>query len=132
MVGKFKVNTSKRNELIDITNDINAIVKESDVKEGFCLVYCPHTTAGITINEGADPDVKSDILMQLSKVVPEDKGFKHSEGNSDAHIKSSIIGASEIVVVNDGKLVLGTWQKIFFAEFDGPRNRKVVVKVIGD
>ena len=129
-MGEFRVNTSKRNELVDITSEVRKIVKEAGIKDGVCIMYCPHTTAAITINEGADPDVKEDVLMQLRKLVTEDNGYKHSEGNSDAHIKSSIVGVSEVVVIKDGKLVLGQWQSIFFAEFDGPRNRGVIVKVI--
>ena len=130
MIGEFEVNTGKRNELVDITKKVEQVVDKSKVKEGLCVVYCQHTTAGITINEGADPDVKDDLLMQFSKIAPEGEGYKHSEGNSDSHIKSSIIGASEVIVIEKGKLVLGRWQSIFFAEFDGPRNRKVIVKVV--
>jgi secondary thiamine-phosphate synthase enzyme len=125
---EIKVDSNKRNELIDITLEVKEGVK--DVKEGICIVYCPHTTAAITINEGADPDVKEDILMHLGRRVPYEKGYKHSEGNSDAHIKSSLIGASETILIKDGNLVLGTWQKIYFSEFDGPRERKIIVKVI--
>jgi secondary thiamine-phosphate synthase enzyme len=131
MVGEFEVSTSKRNELVDITKEVRKIVERGGIKEGICAVYCPHTTAAITINEGADPDVCRDILMHLEKICPKDGGYKHSEGNSDAHIKSSLVGASEVVVIKNGKLVLGTWQKLYFAEFDGPRNRKVIVKIIG-
>ncbi len=130
MIGEFEVNTSKRNELVDVTKKVGQFVGKSKVKEGLCVVYCPHTTAAITINEGADPDVGDDLLMQLSKIAPENEGYKHGEGNSDSHIKSSLVGASEIIVIEDGKLMLGRWQSVFFAEFDGPRKRKVIVKVI--
>lgn len=127
MIKEISLNTSSRNELVDITNKIEELV--SDVKEGIVTVFCPHTTAAITINEGADPDVKKDILWKLSQLIPKDEDYKHSEGNSDAHIKSSLIGCSESVIVKDGKLVLGTWQSIYFCEFDGPRNRKVIVNI---
>ena len=130
MLGEFDINTSERNELIDITDKVQKIVKESSVKEGVCVVYCPHTTAGVTINEGADPDVKADILAKLSEIVPEDGGYKHAEGNSDAHIKSSLVGASSTVLIKDNGLILGRWQAVYFAEFDGPRKRKVIVKII--
>jgi secondary thiamine-phosphate synthase enzyme len=127
VIKEISLNTSSRNELVDITNKIEELV--SDVKEGIVTVFCPHTTAAITINEGADPDVKKDILWKLSQLIPKDEDYKHSEGNSDAHIKSSLIGCSESVIVKDGKLVLGTWQSIYFCEFDGPRNRKVIVNI---
>ena len=130
MVAEIKVNSGKRNEFIDITQEIARLVKESGVKEGVCVVYCPHTTAGITINEGADPDVQKDLLERFSKMVPKDGSYRHSEGNSDSHIKSSLIGASEIVFIENGKLILGKWQSIYFAEFDGPRQRKAIVKII--
>ncbi len=130
MIKEFKVKTTKKNELIDISSEIVSAVKESNVDSGYCVVYCPHTTAGITINEGADPGVREDLLSHLEKLVPESKEYKHSEGNSDAHIKSSIIGTSEINIIKDNNIVLGTWQKIFFAEFDGPRKRKIIVNVI--
>jgi len=130
MIWELNINTKKRNELVDITNKIESVVKEAKVKEGICIVYCPHTTAAITINEGADPDVKEDILERLSKMVPEEGSYKHSEGNSAAHIKSSLVGASETIIIKEGKLMLGRWQSIYFAEFDGPRKREVIVKII--
>lgn len=117
-------------ELKEITGEVEAFVKESGVKKGLCLVYCPHTTAAITINENADPDVKEDFLMGLSKSFPKDKEYKHYEGNSHAHLKSAAIGASEMLIIEDGKLVRGTWQGLYFCEFDGPRTRKVYVKII--
>lgn len=118
--------------MIDITGQINSLIGQSGIREGVVLVYCPHTTAGITINENADPDVVSDILMMLSKLVPSNmSGYRHSEGNSDAHIKSSIIGCSEQLLVKDSSLELGTWQGVFFCEFDGPRSRRVFVQIRG-
>ena len=125
MIKELSIVTSERNEFIDITSEVEKLVKY--VKEGIVTIFVPHTTAAVTINENADPDVKSDILAYLSKLVPKDDRYRHSEGNSDAHIKSSIIGQSLSVIVKNGKLVLGTWQGIYFCEFDGPRQRKVVV-----
>jgi secondary thiamine-phosphate synthase enzyme len=109
---------------------IRKVVAESGVKSGLCTVYVPHTTAAVTINENADPDVKTDILKELNKIVPFNDNYSHLEGNAAAHIKSSLVGASETVVVEEGSLVLGTWQGICLCEFDGPRSRKVLVKVI--
>ena len=126
----LSVKTKSRTDLIDITADVQKIVRDSGVKDGLCMVYVPHTTAAVTINESADPSVKADILMVLNKIIPWDAGYRHLEGNSAAHIKSSIVGASEQVAVEGGGLVLGTWQGIFFCEFDGPRTRKVHVKVM--
>ena len=127
---KILLKTSKRNELIDITSEVQVIVSNSKIKEGICLVYCPHTTASITINENSDPDVKADLLGHLEKLVPENSKFAHSEGNSDAHIKSALIGNNQVLIISDGKLQLGTWGGIFFAEFDGPRNRQAFVQLI--
>ena len=124
------VKTTTKTELIDITADVEKIVRKADVRDGLCMVYVPHTTAAVTINEGADPTVKSDILMVLNKIIPWDAGYRHLEGNSAAHIKSSLVGASELIIIENGGLVLGTWQGIFFCEFDGPRTRKVQVKVM--
>ena len=126
MIKEISIMTGKRNEFIDITDRIRSLVK--DIEEGFVTVFCPHTTAAVTINENADPDVPRDILFKLSDLIPESDDYHHSEGNSDAHLKSSLVGASETVIVKDGKLVLGTWQAVFFCEFDGPRDRKVIVK----
>ena len=130
MIKEFSISTSKRNELIDITGKIKEIVKQSKIKQGICIVYCPHTTAAITINESADPAVQRDIIISLSKLIPENDNYQHSEGNSDSHIKSSLVGASETLIIKDNKLILGTWQNIYFAEFDGPRQRKVIVNII--
>ncbi len=125
-----KVRSSAQTELIDITAKIRDTVKSADIGQGICMLYVPHTTAAITINESADPSVKDDILMILNKIIPWKAGYRHLEGNSPAHIKSVLVGASELVAVENNRLVLGTWQGIFFCEFDGPRNRKVHVNFI--
>jgi len=122
------VKTKAKTEFIDITREIEEVIRSEGVKEGVCMLFVPHTTAAITINESADPSVKSDILMILNKIVPWEESYRHLEGNSPAHIKSSIIGPSEIIAVEDGRLKLGTWQGVFFCEFDGPRTRKVHVR----
>jgi secondary thiamine-phosphate synthase enzyme len=128
----FTVNTNRRCELVDITDKIQEIAADSGISEGTVTVYCPHTTAAITINENADPDVVHDILLTLLELVPQNKsGYRHSEGNSDAHVKSSIIGCSKTIPVSSGKMQLGIWQAIFFCEFDGPRKRKVIVQITG-
>lgn len=124
------VKTASRIQLIDITSQIQDAVQSKGVLEGFCMVYCPHTTGAVTINESADPSVKDDILMILNQVVPWQADYRHAEGNSPAHVKSTLVGASELVAVENGRLVLGTWQGIFFCEFDGPRNRKVHVRFL--
>ncbi len=128
----LKIKTGSKTELIDITSEIRNLVRSSSIKEGFCMLYVPHTTAAVTINESADPRVKNDILMILNKIIPWEAGYRHLEGNSPAHIKSTIVGASELVAIEDERLVLGTWQGIFFCEFDGPRNRKVNVHLFKD
>jgi secondary thiamine-phosphate synthase enzyme len=124
-----EIKTRSRNEMVDITSLVRKELSKSGVKEGACIVYVPHTTAGITINEGADPSVCSDILNKLKELVPPNAGYSHMEGNSDSHIKASLIGSSVTVIVEDGSLILGTWQKIFFCEFDGPRSRKVYLQI---
>ena len=126
----FSVSTPSREVLVDITSQVRKAVSKSGIKNGFCIVFVPHTTAGVTINENADPSVKTDITDFLGKLIPCSAGFSHSEGNSDAHIKSSLVGCSETIMIEKGSLVLGTWQGICFAEFDGPRSRKVYVKII--
>lgn len=126
----LELKTKSRNEFVDLTREVNQAVKKSGVQEGFCLIYVPHTTAGVTINEGADPDVVKDILKHLEELVPAGKRFLHTEGNSDAHIKSSLVGASQLIPITGGKLALGTWQAVFFCEFDGPRARNVLVQVV--
>jgi secondary thiamine-phosphate synthase enzyme len=130
MIQTFQVKTSKQTEFIDITRSVQEAVKKTGVEEGICFIFIPHTTAAITINENADPSVSQDIIMELNKVVPFQDRYQHLEGNSPAHIKASLIGCSQTVFVESGKLALGTWQGIFFCEFDGPRNRKVYVKVM--
>ncbi len=127
----FTVKTHERTQLIDITSQVQEMVTASGCKEGTCMVYCPHTTGAITINESADPSVRSDIIMALNQIVPWDAPYRHMEGNSPAHVKSSLVGASELIAVESGRLVLGTWQGVFFCEFDGPRTRKVHVRFIG-
>ena len=126
---QFTVRTNARAEMIDITDRIRALLREKRIKNGICHVFVPHTTAAVTINENADPDVPRDILMELDKIVPLNDHYRHSEGNSAAHIKASMMGTSEAVFIEDGELVLGTWQSIFFCEFDGPRTRKVIVRL---
>ena len=122
------ITTNKRNELIDITSQIKEIISNSKIQSGICVLYTPHTTAGIIINENADPDVKTDLLNALEQMVPK-IDFKHCEGNSDSHLKSLICGKGKTLIIENGELVLGTWDSIYFAEFDGPRNRKVFVKI---
>ena len=127
---ELKVFSKKRNEMIDITNDIQEIVDEEKLVNGYLIVYVPHTTAGITINEGADPSVQRDIIETLKSIIPENGDYQHMEGNSDAHIKASLLGSSVNVIVKDNRLMLGTWQHIFFYEGDGPRNRRLYVDII--
>jgi len=130
---EFHVSTRSRTEMIDITDRVEAAVREAGVQNGSVIVFCPHTTAAITINENADPDVVHDVLLALDEMVPRSsRGFQHSEGNSDAHCKSSLVGCSEQVLVQDGRLTLGTWQAVYFCEFDGPRSRRVIVQVQGE
>ena len=124
------VKTRSRTEFIDITSEVKRIVTASDISDGLCMVYVPHTTAAVTINESADPSVQSDMLSVLNTMVPWDAGYRHMEGNSAAHIKTTLVGTSELIAVEEGRLVLGTWQGIFFCEFDGPRTRKVHVKLM--
>ena len=126
---EISISTGKRVDLIDITAKIERIVRESAVKDGICHIFVPHTTAGVLLNENADPSVRSDIIKGLENMVPDAGGYTHAEGNSPAHIKSSIIGHTVTVPVKDGLLYLGTWQGIYFCEFDGPRTRKTVVTV---
>lgn len=126
---EIKLKTNSRSEFIDITSAVNQGIDKMGVKEGFAVIYCPHTTAAVTINESADPDVQGDIIMMLDKIVPQSGEYKHREANSAAHIKSSIIGPSETVLIEEGRLSLGTWQGVFFCEFDGPRQRRVVLYV---
>ncbi len=128
MVKYINVRSKSRVEFIDVTGMVQEVVKEAGVQEGICYLYVPHTTAGITINEGADPSVQRDIQNILSKLAPQDVNYFHREGNADAHIKSTLVGASVHVIIDEGKLLLGTWQSIFFCEFDGPRHRRIAIK----
>jgi len=126
----LQVKTGNKTEFVDITSDVQEAVRKESVSDGICMIYVPHTTAAVTINESADPSVKSDILMVLNDTVPWKADYRHAEGNSPAHVKSTLVGASEMVMIADGSLVLGTWQGIFFCEFDGPRSRKVYLQII--
>ncbi|MHC4119240.1 MAG: secondary thiamine-phosphate synthase enzyme YjbQ [Planctomycetota bacterium] len=128
----FRVSTKSRNQMIDITSQVRSLVTESGITNGDAIVYCSHTTAAITINENADPSVPHDILLTLEELMPQRRaGYRHGEGNSDSHCKSSLVGCSEQILISDGSLDLGTWQGIFFCEFDGPRNRTVTVQIRG-
>jgi len=129
-VETFEVRTRSMNEYVDITPEVRRIVEASGVDEGMAFVTCPHTTGAITINENADPDVVRDVLATLGRLVPREGDYRHGEGNSDAHIKSILTGATEAVPVSGGRLVLGTWQGLFFCEYDGPRTRRVHVQVL--
>jgi secondary thiamine-phosphate synthase enzyme len=129
MMKKITIKTNSRSEFVKIDKHIQAIINETEIKSGICYIFIPHTTAGVTINENADPNVPRDIISQLSKLVPSEGGYKHIEENADAHIKSSLIGVSQIVLIENGKLLLGTWQSVFFCEFDGPRTREIWIKV---
>jgi secondary thiamine-phosphate synthase enzyme len=132
MLRRISIRTESRIEFRDISAELSSIISDSGVKDGICHVICMHTTAGLTINENADPDVVIDIKARLAALVPEQASYRHSEGNSDAHIKASLIGNSTTLAIENGKPLLGTWQGIHFCEFDGPRNRTVLVKIIPD
>jgi secondary thiamine-phosphate synthase enzyme len=130
---QFDVRTPRHDCLVDITEDVQSAVRDAGIADGLVVVYCPHTTAGITINENADPDVTHDMLKQLNEIVPwRQPFFEHGEGNSAAHVKSSMVGCSESIPLSGGRMALGTWQGIYFAEFDGPRSRRVVVKILAE
>lgn len=131
MPSQFSINTRSSTEMVNITTQVQNELGKAEIKNGICTVFVPHTTAGITINEGADPDVADDTIMELNKIVPLQDGYKHAEGNSAAHLKTSFFGSSVQIPVENGRLSLGTWQAIFICEFDGPRNRRVVVQVLG-
>lgn len=131
VIKRFDVPTSSRTQMINIDHMARQAVEESGVKTGICHLFVPHTTAGVTINENADPNVVRDILMEVDKVIPFQDNYSHLEGNAAAHIKSSLVGCSQTIPVEGGQLVLGTWQSVFFCEFDGPRHRKVLVQVVG-
>ncbi len=130
MIKTIKVNTNTRTEMVDITSHVKKAVDESGTKSGICYVFVPHTTAAVTINEGADPAVVRDMLMTLNEHYPQRSDYHHAEGNSDAHIKTSLVGSSETVIIENRKLQLGTWQSIYFCEFDGARSRTVYVKIV--
>ncbi len=132
MIRYLNVKSRHRNEFIDITSRIEAVLGEAGIRSGLCYICVPHTTAGVTINEGADPSVQHDILQALSHLVPRDAAYHHMEGNSDAHIKTTLVGSTQAVPIEDGRLVLGTWQSIFFCEFDGPRHRRVALEFMGE
>ena len=125
----LRVKTSRRTQLMDVTAEVERVVRASGVKSGLCYVYVPHTTAAVTINEHADPDVASDLEGVFDRLVPHSGPYRHSEGNTDSHAKAVMVGASQVIFVEEGKLVLGRWQGIFFCEFDGPRERKMIVRV---
>jgi len=130
MLKKMYIQTEKRMQVVDITEDVRKAVHESGIEDGICVVFVPHTTSAVTINENADPDVTKDILKELDKIVPPDDNYAHIEGNSSAHIKSSLIGSSEHIIISNAELMLGTWQAIYFIDFDGPRHRKYLIKII--
>jgi secondary thiamine-phosphate synthase enzyme len=127
---KFGIRTTERTQLLDITSPIQKIITDSRLKNGVCYIFIPHTTAAVTINENADPDVKADIQMEINKIIPFSDSYRHMEGNSAAHIKASLIGNSETIFIENGNLRLGTWQCVYFCEFDGPRSREVWIKLI--
>jgi secondary thiamine-phosphate synthase enzyme len=126
------IKTAARFEMIDITGRVAALVRKSGITQGVCHAFVPHTTAAVTINENADPDVPRDILAALDRIVPLSESYLHAEGNTAAHVKASLLGSSQTLLIEDGSLVLGTWQSLFFCEFDGPRTRKVLVKLTAD
>ena len=125
------VSSRRQVEMIDVTEQVRESIRQSNIQTGMAVIFTPHTTAAVTINENADPDVVSDLVMELNKIVPFDDHYRHAEGNSAAHLKSSLVGASETIIVDGGAPVLGTWQGIYFCEFDGPRRRKLHIQVIG-
>lgn len=127
---EHSINTHKRAEFVNITREVIESIAASGVREGICVVWVPHTTAGVTVNENADPDVTADMTRHLSKMIPQNAGFDHAEGNSDSHIKTTLTGASLTLIVHEGRPLLGTWQGIYFAEYDGPRHRKFFVKCV--
>lgn len=127
---KVNIKTIKRIDLVDITTQVQSIVAKSKVKDGVCFIFCPHTTAGLTINENADPAVRQDIINALNKLVPENSGYAHSEGNADSHIKASLFGSSLTIFIESGRIAFGTWQGIYFCEGDGPRSREVWVRIV--
>lgn len=129
---QFQITTKKNEEFVDITGFLKETIQKSGIQNGIAIIFCPHTTAGITINENADPDVIRDIIVTLDKVLPIKGDYRHFEGNSHAHLKSSYMGAEKTIIINEGRPILGTWQSIYFCEFDGPRNRKVFIKIVAE
>jgi len=127
---RFRVKTTSRIEMIDVTSEVQRLVSEEGINEGVCLVYCPHTTAGVVINEHADPSVAEDIASALTEQYPHRRAWRHLEGNADAHVKSAVVGISAMIPITGGRLALGTWQGIFFCEFDGPRTRELYVQIM--
>lgn len=132
MIYKLNLKTHSKEEFQDITDRVNDVINQSGIENGMCIVYVPHTTAAVTINEHADPDVVADIIARLDTMAPYEANYRHSEGNSAAHIKAALIGTSSAIIVQSGELALGTWQGIFFCEFDGPRNRDIMIKILED
>ena len=132
MIHQFTVRTSGQTSIENITSEVQRVVRESGVQNGVCHIFVPHTTAGVTINEGGDPTVERDLLYELNKVIPFEDGYRHAEGNAAAHIKTTLVGPSLTVFVESGRLTLGTWQGLLLCEFDGPRQRRVMVKVVPD
>jgi len=130
-MARIELRTDRREQLTDVTNRVAEAVAATGISDGFVHVYCTHTTAGVTVNENADPDVVRDLLTGLERLAPRDFGWRHVEGNADAHVKASLVGSSVTLPISDGRLVLGTWQAVFFCEFDGPRSRRLVVTVVG-
>jgi secondary thiamine-phosphate synthase enzyme len=131
-IGEFSVKTERRTQLLDVTAGVARLVRDSGVQQGICHLYVPHTTAGVTINENADPDVALDIEKALDRIAPEKADYRHAEGNADSHVKAALVGSSATVFVSGGQLELGRWQGIFLCEFDGPRTRKLRVKIVPD
>ena len=127
---RIQVRTSKATEMVDITEKVERAISEEEIAEGVCYLFVPHTTAGITINEGADPSVRQDILKELDQVIPQEDDYRHTEGNAAAHIKASLVGSSVVVFLQGGKLCLGTWQSLYLCEFDGPRRREIWMRII--
>jgi len=129
---KLHIKTSKKNELVNISPQISSAIQRSEVQNGICMLFCPHTTAGLTINEGFDPSVKDDIIYSMKKISPDYREFRHSEGNSDGHVKTTLTGNSLTIFIENGKIMLGQWQSIYFAEFDGPRSREIWIKFLSE
>lgn len=130
MLKEISIKTHSRTDMVIIDSQVQEAIRESGIQEGLCVLWVPHTTAGVTINENADPDVVRDILYEVNKIVPFQDGYTHMEGNSAAHIKSSLFGPSLTLIIRDGRPVLGTWQSVYFCEFDGPRSRRLVIKIV--